>query len=67
MLFAQCDCPNHTVHDLVDGPKRNIQGVSEIVHSLARGDSDPLSFSSFCNRILNSEQAAALLLSALPH
>ena len=45
----------------------NIQGVSEIVHSLARGDSDPLSFSSFCNRILNSEQAAALLLSALPH
>ena len=40
-----------------------IQGVPERVHSLALGYSDPLCF---CNRILNREQAAALLLRALP-
>ena len=40
-----------------------VQGVPERVHSLALGYSDPLCF---CNIILNSEPAAALLLSALP-
>ena len=41
-----------------------LQGVPEIVRSLALGYSDTLPF---CNRILNREQAAALLMSALPH